>query len=109
MKQKKPAHKNFGLLMTGLGLALGFGGWSIYANDGTLYFTVVGIMIVACGVLINRGMKVIAYLFVATFAVMVVWSFQEEGFVIEKLFTRLGMALIILVYIFASKIYQGLE
>ncbi len=109
MSHKRPPHKNFGLLMAGLGTALGIGGWSIYTNLGTLYFSVVGMLILVCGLLINRGLKWGAYLFVATFLIMVVWSIQEEGMAIDKLFTRLGMALIILVYIFASNIYKSLK
>ncbi len=109
MNHKKPIHKNFGLLMSGMGLALAIGGWYIYSTVGTLYFVVVGILILVSGVLINRGLKWGAYLFMATFTLMVIWSIQEEGWVIEKLFTRLGMALIILIYIFASKIFKGLK
>lgn len=110
MLSRKPAYKKIGLLMGILGLALTIGGWSIYTTQNdSLYFLVVGILILISGVLISAGKKIGAFFYLMTFLLMLVWSINEEGFDLEKLFPRLGMALIILVYLFMSSVYKELE
>jgi|GEM_PF-5850808 len=109
MIQNKPPHKKFGLLVAVLGLVMAIGGGQIISLGGSYYFMVIGGLILSSGLLINRGFKWGAYLYLLTFVVMIVWSIKELGLESSELVTRLGMAFFILVYIFASKIFKTLR
>jgi glucose dehydrogenase len=104
----RPDTATFGLLMAVLGLALLMGSIWNSASGLLLYFTWLGLMLLICGGLFYKGKKLGITLFVLTFVVMVIWNVYELGLHWESLIPRLGMGLIILIYVLTAKQFKNL-
>lgn len=70
---------------------------------GGAYFVVVGLGILASGVLIALGKRQGAWTYLVVFAVMTVWTFAECGLHFEMILPRLVVPGVICAYILFSK------
>lgn len=79
-----------GALLALTGLLLGAGGVELARLGGSLYYVVVGVMLLVAGVLIARGRLAGAWLFAAATAGTLVWSLVEVGLQFWPLVPRVG-------------------
>lgn len=93
----------FGALLAVLGLALAVGGTTLGLSAG-LYFIVAGAGVVLSGVLIALGKALGAWLYLATFVAMAVWSFVEVGADVNQLLPRLLLPALLCGYIYSSRV-----
>lgn len=97
-----------GALLAVLGAALAFGGFSMLQQGDNAYFLVAGLGILASGACIALGKLAGAWLYAATFAVMVVWSLSETGPNPGQLLPRILVPALLCFYIFSSRVRDRL-
>ena len=68
-----------GGLLVLIGLVLAVGGVWLAALGGSLYYVLAGLALIASGALIVRGRPMGAHLYLATFALTLVWALWEVG------------------------------
>ena len=77
-----------GALLALIGLVLAVGGAWLAVIGGSLYYVLAGLGLLASGYLMIRGRAVGAYLYLAVFALTVVWALWEAGLNIWALIPR---------------------
>jgi len=98
----------FGILLAVLGAALALGGFNMLQQGDNAYFLVAGLGISISGILIALGKLFGAWLYAATFAVMVVWSFSELGADFGQLLPRIMIPALLCFYIFSNRVRDRL-
>jgi len=68
------------LVLLVIGLILAFGGAYLVALGGTPYYVVAGLLLVITAVLMFRGEQLAIGVYVATFALTLIWALWESGF-----------------------------
>lgn len=103
-------HKSFGTQLAILGVVLSLAGvYLLMSGSASPYYLVVGIGIAASGVLVAAGKRAGLYVYFATFAMMLVWSLVEIGADVSKIVIRLGLSVLIGIYLLSDKVRAGLK
>src|SRR3977135_3536390 len=79
------------LLLGLIGLALAIGGARLLTEGGTLYYLIVGLMLMGSAWLIVRGDRLGSWLYAAVVALSVLWGLAEVGLDGWALLPRLGL------------------
>ncbi|MGD9663668.1 MAG: membrane-bound PQQ-dependent dehydrogenase, glucose/quinate/shikimate family [Novosphingobium sp.] len=86
MTESKPAGKGAGILARILALVLALGGLGLTAGGvklltlgGSAYYVLAGLVLLAVAVLLWRGRKVSAYLYLALLVITWIWALWETG------------------------------
>lgn len=108
MAAKNPPRKA-GLLIILLGAVMVVGGWKIVSMGGDIHFIVTGIGVLLSGVLVMTGRKLGLYLYAATLVFAVVWSLLTVGANPELLLPRLGIPVLLGLYVFSGKVRPRLH
>jgi glucose dehydrogenase len=101
--RRKPPHVLGGLLAL-LGAALLMGGFGIYSMGGGVYFLLVGAGLAYVGTLIFMGKMLGIWLYVGLLLMMAVMTLVEVGLDFPQLLVRLGLPLLIGVYLFSDRV-----
>ncbi|SLN26187.1 Quinate/shikimate dehydrogenase (quinone) [Aquimixticola soesokkakensis] len=91
----------FGALVALVGLGLAGGGAMLIARDGSWYYLLVGLALIASGVQIARGAPSGAVIYLIAFALTVIWAFWEAGLDFWALHARIFTFLCALVAVLA--------
>lgn len=87
----------FGVLVGLIGLILAVGGAWLATLGGSLYYLVVGVLLMSAGYLFLCGRSLGFYVYAGTFAFTAVWAFWEVGLDIWALTPRLAGLLVLMV------------
>jgi quinoprotein glucose dehydrogenase len=93
-----------GILITIMGAALMAAGINFITRGDSPYFLVIGIGIVASGILMALGKRLGVYAYGLSLLVILVWSIIEEGMDISALLPRVAVPILLGVYVFSKKI-----
>ncbi|MFC0103663.1 membrane-bound PQQ-dependent dehydrogenase, glucose/quinate/shikimate family [Sphingopyxis terrae] len=85
-----------GLLIALIGIVLAGGGAWLAAIGGSPYYVITGVAMIVAGGLLCRGARAGAWLYIAIFAVTLLWAFAEAGFDGWALVPRVVAPLILL-------------
>jgi len=91
-----------GVILTLIGVVLAVGGGMLIAADGSWYYLLAGLGLVASGVLIFRQRLVGAWVYLAVFALTVLWALWEVGLDGWGLVPRVIAPAVLLVLVIAS-------
>ena len=101
--------RRLGALLAVLGLAQSVGGAILLQQGDSAYFLVVGLGVLAAGVLIGLGKLAGAWAYLGVFALMVGWSLLEEGPNAGKLLPRLLVPAVLCAYILSARVRARLS
>lgn len=101
--------RNFGALLTVFGIALAIGGINLLRVGDNAYFLVVGLGVAASGVLIALGRLAGARLYLATFAVVVIWSLADHRGNFSQALAQIFLPGLLCAYIFSGRIRSRLS
>ena len=108
MSESDPPRFLGGLLAL-LGLCLAFGGYGLMRQGDSAYYLVAGLGIAVSGVLVALGKMLGAWLYAATFAVMVAWSIAEVGADVGQLLPRILVPGVLCAYLFSGRVRPRLS
>lgn len=91
------------------GIVLACGGLELALLGGSTYYLVAGIALVASAVFLWRGSRKGMWLYIATVAYTVVWSFWEIGTDGWALASRIGAPLLLALYFIVPRVRRGLQ
>lgn len=102
------AVRALGILILLIGLILAAGGAWLAMLGGSLYYVLVGLALIASGVLLVRGRQSGAFLYAAIFLATCAWAFWEAGIDAWALVPRLfGPAVLLILVIAVSPLLAG--
>lgn len=96
--------RTLGVLLAILGIGMIAGGFKLVMMGDNAYFVFVGAGVVLSGVFISLGKLLGAYVYGATLALVVVWSYLEVGINWEELLPRIVVPILVGIYIFSGNV-----
>ena len=98
-----------GVVLVLLGAVLAAGGVFLMSRGQSPYFLVVGLCLILSGALLAMGFKAGLWVYLATLALIVVWSVIEEKSNLGALLPRVAFPLIIGLYLLTDKVKSSLR
>ena len=108
MSQSRPT-RLLGILLALFGAALMVAGIRLLTMGDNAYFLVIGVGVLATGVLVGQGKRAGLPVYGVTLAVILVWSTVEIGLVVSELLPRIALPIILGLYLFSERVKRHLE
>lgn len=99
MSEQPKSTKTFGIVLAAIGIAFMLGGINLVRMGDNPYFILVGVGILASGVLVSQGRRLGASVYGATVAFIVIWSLVDVGTSPGALLPRILMPSLLGLYI----------
>ena len=94
----------FGTLIAIMGAAVVVAGINFLIKGDSPYFLVIGVGILAAGVLMALGKRLGVYVYGCSLAVILIWSFIEDRKDMSQFLARVGVPVLLGLYIFSKKL-----
>ena len=98
----------FATILLLLGVALAGGGLQLLLLGGSHYYLLIGLALIVCGVLLWSGRRAGIWVYVLILAYTLVWSLVEIGLDGWSLASRLGLLVLLGLYLLLPHTRRGL-